>query len=93
LVFPSRKKVVLVHGCFWHRHEGCALARMPKSRLEFWEPKLGANKERDRRNQAAIRRLGWGLMVVWECQLRDASRLRHRIQKFLGPSPSREERR
>jgi len=93
LVFPSRKKVVLVHGCFWHRHEGCALARMPKSRLEFWGPKLEANKERDRRSQAAVRRLGWGVMVIWECQLRDMSRLRHRIQKFLGASPSRKERR
>lgn len=89
LVFPSRRKVVFVHGCFWHRHSNCALARMPKSRQEFWFPKLEANRKRDARVQAALRKAGWGLLIVWECQLRDTPRLRHRIERFLGGNPSR----
>jgi DNA mismatch endonuclease (patch repair protein) len=83
LVFPGRDKVIFVHGCFWHRHRGCALARMPKSRLEFWVPKLEGNAERDARDVRALRRLGWGVMTIWECQLRDMTRLENRIRRFL----------
>jgi DNA mismatch endonuclease, patch repair protein len=83
LVFRPRKKVIFVHGCFWHRHEGCALARMPKSRLDFWRPKLEGNRKRDARNQARLRRDGWGCMTVWECQTRDPARLVSRIVRFL----------
>ena len=83
LVFPGRDKVIFVHGCFWHRHRGCALARMPKSRLEFWVPKLEGNAERDARDVRALRRLGWSVMTIWECQLRDMTRLENRIRRFL----------
>lgn len=83
LVFASRRKVIFVHGCFWHRHDGCALARLPKSRTEFWARKLAGNKERDMKNQAALRELGWRALVVWECGLSDQSALRRRIVKFL----------
>lgn len=83
LVFPARGKVILVHGCFWHRHARCALARLPKSRADFWLPKLTANAERDARNLRALRRLGWGVMTIWECQLRDTARLASRIRRFL----------
>lgn len=83
LVFPARRKVILVHGCFWHRHARCALARLPKSRVEFWLPKLTANAERDARNERALRRLGWGVMKIWECQLGDTARLASRIGRFL----------
>ena len=83
LVFSGRDKVIFVHGCFWHRHRGCALARMPKSRLEFWVPKLEGNAQRDARDVRALRRLGWGVMTIWECQLRDMTRLKNRIRRFL----------
>lgn len=83
LVFSARGKVILVHGCFWHRHGGCALARLPKSRSEFWLPKLEGNATRDARNVRALRRLGWGVMTIWECQLRDTARLVGRMRRFL----------
>lgn len=83
LVFRSRHKVILVHGCFWHRHAGCGLARMPKSRLEFWMPKLEGNKLRDRRNNRALAREGWKVLTVWECQLGKPERLRKTIRRFL----------
>lgn len=88
LVFPSREAIIFVHGCFWHRHQGCALARLPKSRLDFWVPKLSANRSRDRRNERALRKLGWRVMVIWECQLRDEDRLVSRIVRFLGKRDS-----
>jgi DNA mismatch endonuclease (patch repair protein) len=83
LVFPGRSKVIFVHGCFWHRHEACALARLPKTRAEFWLPKLAANAKRDARNVRALRRLGWGVLTIWECQLGDTSKLTNRIRRFL----------
>ena len=83
LVFPGRDKVIFVHGCFWHRHPGCERARMPKSRLEFWVPKLEGNAQRDARDVRALRRLGWSVMTIWECQLRDMTRLENRIRRFL----------
>lgn len=85
LVFPGRKKVIFVHGCFWHRHPdpNCPLARLPKSRLDFWLPKLEGNRERDERNAAKLKELGWQLLVIWECQLKDEEKLAKRIKKFL----------
>ena len=83
LVFRPRRKVIFVHGCFWHRHKGCALARMPKSREDFWREKLEGNAKRDARNERALRREGWGVMTVWECQLGDRDRLTTRIRRFL----------
>lgn len=86
LVFPSRRAVIFVHGCFWHRHEdpSCKLARLPKSRLEFWRPKLESNRVRDRKNQARLRRSGWRVLVLWECGLGDSAHLERRIRGFLG---------
>lgn len=71
IVFRSRKVVIFVHGCFWHRHgdPACKLARTPKSRTEFWEPKFTANVARDERNIGALRGLGWTVLVIWECEL------------------------
>lgn len=85
LVFAGRRKVIFVHGCFWHRHEGCSLARLPKSRHEFWIPKLEANRERDKRNLAALAAEGWEVLTVWECELKDLDALRSRITRFLSP--------
>lgn len=84
LVFSSRKKVIFVHGCFWHRHGNCKLARMPKSRLDFWQPKLEANLARDLENQKKLSNLGWRFMIVWECELGDEMTLRKKITSFLG---------
>lgn len=83
LVFPSRRKVLFVHGCFWHMHSDCKLARLPKSRLEFWVPKLERNRERDRDVREQLIKLGWKVMVVWECELRDKADLVKRIRTFL----------
>jgi len=83
LIFPGKRKVIFVHGCFWHRHDGCKLARMPKSRIDFWSAKLNGNKLRDMRTFDALRRSGWQVMVVWECELRDLEGVAKTIQIFL----------
>ena len=83
IAFPGRRKVIWVHGCFWHRHPGCALARLPKSRLDFWKPKLEGNRSRDLRNEADVRAAGWESLVVWECELSDESALVTRLRSFL----------
>lgn len=85
LVFAGRRKVIFVHGCFWHRHPdpNCKLARLPKSRLDFWRAKLEGNRERDLRNEETLKEQGWEALVIWECQLRDRDRLRDTIRGFL----------
>lgn len=70
IVLPRDRTVVMVHGCFWHAHEGCSIARIPKTRPEFWQAKFDANKARDRQNQAALEELGWRVVTVWECEAR-----------------------
>jgi len=85
LVFASRRAVVLVHGCYWHRH-ACHLGRViPRTWHDFWRAKLEANAKRDRRTRARLRRLGWRVLVVWECQMRDADKLAMRLQRLLDP--------
>lgn len=83
LVFHNRGKVIFVHGCFWHRHERCVLARWPKSRTDFWLPKLEANRERDKRNQRELKRAGWEVLTLWECQLVKAGQVQRRLRRFL----------
>jgi DNA mismatch endonuclease (patch repair protein) len=87
LVFPARRKVVFINGCFWHRHRDCALARLPKSRTEFWTEKLERNRARDERNVAALRDLGWDVLTVWECEIRDPAGLMRRVEAFLEEGP------
>lgn len=90
LVFPSRRVALFVHGCFWHRHAGCPANRLPKSRLDFWESKLNGNAARDLKQQAALKDLGWAVIVVWECETKSAAILNrlsdklHEIKKFDG---------
>src|SRR4028119_2067238 len=86
LVLRRHKKLIFVHGCFWHRHsdEACKLARLPKSRLDSWEPKLQGNRDRDIRNQVALERLGWHFLIVWECELRDIERTENALRAFLA---------
>lgn len=83
LVFASRKKVIFVHGCFWHVH-GCPGSHIPKSRPEYWVPKLARNQERDREHLLALRAMAWKCLVLWECQLEDTHRLTRRLVAFLG---------
>lgn len=83
LVFPARHAVIFVHGCFWHRHQGCALARLPKSRVEFWTEKLEGNRKRDARKIEALEATGWRVFIVWECELKNKEQLVERIRQFL----------
>ena len=83
LVFGPRKKVIFVHGCFWHGHN-CSLGRIPKSRVDFWETKIRTNRSRDEANLARLEELGWKPLVIWECQLKKAEDLEIKIREFLG---------
>lgn len=87
LVFVSRRKVIFVHGCFWHRHPSaeCLLARIPKSRQEFWLPKLTANRARDLASEDRLRACHWGVLTIWECELRNIHEVAARLRDFLGP--------
>ena len=85
IVLPGRRKAIFVHGCFWHGH-GCAKGRGSKSRLEYWGPKLEANRERDTRNRNALIDLGWDVLTLWQCELSDTEALNERLRRFLGPS-------
>lgn len=84
IVLPKYKAVVLVHGCFWHRHEGCHYAYTPKSRIEFWQEKFRRNVERDRRQLEALRELGWKVITVWECELREPDKVAQRLTRELS---------
>jgi DNA mismatch endonuclease, patch repair protein len=83
IVFRKLERVIFVHGCFWHRHAACALARLPKSRLDFWLPKLEGNRNRDEKNKRALLRRGWKVLTIWECQIEARDRLAARIRRFL----------
>lgn len=83
LVFPRLKRVVFVHGCFWHRH-WCKRVTTPATRSAFWAEKFEQNKARDRRNNRALRRAGWGVLIVWECWTRRPEWLKERLARFLA---------
>ena len=83
LIFPRHRLAVFVHGCFWHRHEGCRYAYMPKSRVEFWKEKFSGNVVRDRRNEEALRNLGWQVLTIWECETRNVENVRQRLAKCI----------
>lgn len=71
LVLPKYKTVIFVHGCFWHAHEGCKFYRMPKSNTDYWKKKIENNISRDIKNRKALQELGWNVIVVWECELKN----------------------
>jgi DNA mismatch endonuclease (patch repair protein) len=85
MVFGRLGKIIFVHGCFWHRHKkrSCRLARLPKSRIAFWEEKLEGNRRRDLSNKRLLRRAGWAVIEVWECELKNLETLRARLRYFL----------
>jgi DNA mismatch endonuclease, patch repair protein len=84
IVLPRHGKVILVHGCFWHQHSQCREGRMPNSRQHYWLPKLTRNIERDLEHKTELRRLGWAVLVIWECELMDITRLEAKLTKFLA---------
>ena len=81
--FPARKKAIFVHGCFWHRHEGCIRTTTPKTRTSFWEAKFDRNVVRDRAILTSLGGLGWKVMVVWECETTNVETLESRLVGFL----------
>jgi DNA mismatch endonuclease, patch repair protein len=83
IVFPRFKSVVFVHGCFWHRHKRCPKSALPATRQEFWTAKLSRNVVRDTENKRKLRRFGWRVLVVWECQTRDGDVVAQRLNRFL----------
>jgi DNA mismatch endonuclease (patch repair protein) len=85
IVFPGLQKTIFVHGCFWHQHAICGEGRLPKSRQDYWEPKLKRNMGRDVQNRAELRKLGWRPLVVWECELKRPGNLEKKLWRFLEP--------
>jgi DNA mismatch endonuclease (patch repair protein) len=83
LVFPSRRKVIFIHGCFWHSH-GCKLTRLPTSNLGYWVPKLNRNRVRDEKNLKTLTAEGWQHLVIWECEIRSGEKLEQRLKTFLN---------
>lgn len=92
LVFPSLKKAIFVHGCFWHAHEGCKVANRPKTRRPFWDDKFERNKARDKRNEAALRKAGWAIQTIWECETKSPDLVAKRVTLFLGRKVARKVR-
>lgn len=86
LTLARHRAVIFVHGCFWHWHpdSACPIAGLPKSNLDYWQPKLARTRQRDREHLDALERLGWRTLVVWECELRDAERVLLRLLDFLA---------
>lgn len=82
LVFGPRRKVIFVHGCFWHLHH-CGRARLPKSRIDFWQAKLEGNRDRDHRVRGCLAAQGWGILTIWECETASLPEVRTRIAAFL----------
>ncbi|WP_301555114.1 very short patch repair endonuclease [Mesorhizobium ventifaucium] len=90
IVLPSRRAVIMVHGCFWHSHSdpACNRARQPKSRVEYWKPKLARNAARDQIALDELEAQGWRTLVIWECELGNLDVVKQRLVEFLGASPS-----
>ncbi|MCY3773076.1 MAG: DNA mismatch endonuclease Vsr [Gemmatimonadetes bacterium] len=82
LVLPKHRLAVFVHGCFWHRHEGCRYASTPKSRTDFWTEKFTANVVRDANQKGALRNLGWRVLVIWQCETKDEEEVEHRLAEL-----------
>jgi DNA mismatch endonuclease (patch repair protein) len=83
VVFPGRRKAVFVHGCFWHGH-GCNKGQLPKSRLNYWKPKILANKARDKKTLRSLKKYGWSGFVIWQCELRNIDLRTRKVMTFLG---------
>jgi DNA mismatch endonuclease (patch repair protein) len=84
IVLPRRRKIIFVHGCFWHGHDGCRRAALPNSNADFWAAKVRRNKVRDQETQLALRRLRWKCLVIWQCEMKDEARLIALLQTFVN---------
>ena len=84
LVFPGRKKIIFVHGCFWHQHAKCIDGHLPKTNLEYWIPKLERNIQRDIKVVNELTEMGWDVLVVWECELSNCDCLTIKLKEFLS---------
>ena len=84
MTFRSRKKVIFIHGCFWHQHSDCREGRIPSSRPEYWLSKLRRNQERDAAHLVELKRSGWKSLIVWECELANTSKLERKLRRFLA---------
>ena len=84
LVFPGRRKIIFVHGCFWHRHARCRYSTSPKTRSDFWQEKFCTNIARDRRTRRELKKLGWSILTVWQCELKKRLKVEVRIDEFLA---------
>ena len=85
IVFPIRTKVIFVHGCFWHGHSNCKRAKLPAKNAEAWAKKIRNNRARDTRNIRALKRIGWDILVIWECETRNMEACAVRLRNFLDP--------
>ena len=85
IVFRARRKVIFVHGCYWHRHPGCSRASFPSTRVDYWRRKFQSNRRRDATVASSLHDMGWSMLVVWECEIRRDEELSRRLHKFLGP--------
>jgi DNA mismatch endonuclease (patch repair protein) len=85
VVLPRHKKVVFVHGCFWHGHAGCPRAARPTSNVEFWNKKIDSNMRRDRVAQKELTALGWQILIVWQCEMRNLTALTDKLEQFFKP--------
>lgn len=83
ITLPKYKKVIFVHGCFWHGHAGCSRAKRPATNRTFWEEKLNKNIERDKKTISELTRLGWDSMVIWSCEIKDIDNVRKKLVSFL----------
>jgi DNA mismatch endonuclease (patch repair protein) len=83
IVLPRLRKIVMVHGCFWHQHSGCRLAKLPRTRPEYWLPKLERNQARDEAARRALAALGWEVLVIWECEAGRPEYVRGALVDFL----------
>lgn len=86
IVLPRFKTVVFVNGCFWHRHSGCKRATTPATNVDYWQTKFARNVARDARNQAELEKMGWRVVIVWECELKDKTTLEKRLDDYLKSS-------
>lgn len=92
IVLPRHRKVIFVHGCFWHGHEGCARSKRPATNKKFWNTKIDANIDRDRRAREELANAGWGVLVVWECETRERNNLVEKLCGFMATKESQQKR-
>lgn len=85
IVMGKRRKIIDVRGCFWHAHEGCKHAALPKTRTDFWAAKIACNRERDKKNLDCLNESGWDVLIVWQCELKNLDALKSKLKEFIDP--------